>query len=222
MTAPEDFAQLQERFAKILGRQPTATETKELMADKDEMGLSYHDPLLVQLMAFKRERIALAELFRGQQEAFCRQMEELRDQILLETDRMLTLKSAEVKQKAASELEAEQKRLLEVHRTVLSRVVKDETTAAVRGKFAETWLTEWRAEFTKDWKQQIEPAYSSLRVTMNQARMLHWLWLLIAILASFAAGLNYTRLNWPPIATSTDHATQQKSSIANAPTPTSK
>ena len=69
-TTPEDFAQLQERFAKILGRQPTAAETKELMADKDEMGLSYHDPLLVQLMAFKRERIALAEQFRGHQEEF--------------------------------------------------------------------------------------------------------------------------------------------------------
>jgi len=64
-TTPEDFAQLQERFAKILGRQPTATETKELMADKDEMGLSYHDPLLVQLMAFKRERMALAEQLLG-------------------------------------------------------------------------------------------------------------------------------------------------------------
>lgn len=210
MTKPEDFAQLQDRFAKILGRQPTAAETKELMVDKDEMGLSYHDPLLVQLMAFKRERIVLTELFRGHREEFVRQMGELRDHVLRETDRMLTLKKAEVAQASAADLEAEYKRLLEVHRTVLARVVKEATTSAVKEKFADTWVMEWRTEFTKDWKERIEPAYTSLSKTMNQARMLHWLWLLIAILASFAAGLNYTLFKWPPVTKSPEPITEQQ------------
>jgi hypothetical protein len=209
-TTPEDFAQLQERFAKILGRQPTAAETKELMADKDEMGLSYHDPLLVQLMAFKRERIALAEQFRGHQEEFLRQMGELRDHVLRETDKMLTLKKAEVAQASAAQLEAEHKRLVEVHRTVLARVVQEATASGVREKFAETWVREWQTEFTKDWKEAIEPAYTSLRETMNHARMLHWLWLLIAIIASFAAGLSYTLFRWPPVTTSSKSVTQQQ------------
>lgn len=69
-------------------------------------------------------------------------------------------------------------------------MVKEVTISAVKEKFANTWEMEWRTEFTKDWKERIEPAYS-LSKTMNQARMLHWLWLL-GILASFAAGLNYT------------------------------
>jgi hypothetical protein len=169
-TTPEDFAQLQERFAKILGRQPTATETKELMADKDEMGLSYHDPLLVQLMAFKRERIALAEQFRGHQEEFLHQMGELRDHVLRETDRGLVARKEEVIQVSEKQMQAELKRLLDIHRMVLTAEVKQSTENAVREKFRETWIREWQTEFTKDWKEQIGPAYTRLRDLLEDAK----------------------------------------------------
>ena len=33
------------------------------MMDKDEIGLIYHDPLLIQLMALKGEKIGLEEVF---------------------------------------------------------------------------------------------------------------------------------------------------------------
>jgi hypothetical protein len=169
-TTPEDFAQLQERFAKILGRQPTAAETKELMADKDEMGLSYHDPLLVQLMAFKRERIALAEQFRGHQEEFLCQMGELRDHVLRETDRALVAKKVEVVQASEKQMQAELKRILDMHRTVLTAEVRHTTEIAVREKFRETWIREWQTEFTKDWKEQIGPAYTRLRDVLEMRR----------------------------------------------------
>ena len=191
-TTPEDFAQLQERFAKILGRQPTAAETKELMADKDEMGLSYHDPLLVQLMAFKRERIALAEQFRGHQEEFLRQMGELRDHVLRETDRALVAKKVEVVQASEKQMQAELKRILDMHRTVLTVEVKQSTENAVREKFRETWIREWQTEFTKDWKEQIGPAYTKLRDVLENAKRVNWLWLATSLLFSFLFGISLT------------------------------
>lgn len=191
-TTPEDFAQLQERFAKILGRQPTAAETKELMADKDEMGLSYHDPLLVQLMAFKRERIALAEQFRGHQEEFLRQMGELRDHVLRETDRALAAKKLEVVQGSEKQLQGELKRLVDVHRTVLTTEVRLTTESAVRDKFKETWIKEWQTEFTKDWKEQIGPAYTSLRDVLENAKRVNWLWMVASLIFSFLAGISLT------------------------------
>lgn len=191
-TTPEDFAQLQERFAKILGRQPTATETKELMADKDEMGLSYHDPLLVQLMAFKRERIALAEQFRGHQEEFLCQMGELRDHVLRETDRALVARKVEVVQASEKQMQAELKRILDMHRTVLTAEVKQSTENAVREKFRETWIREWQTEFTKDWKEQIGPAYTKLRDVLENAKRVNWLWLATSLLLSFLFGISLT------------------------------
>lgn len=191
-TTPEDFAQLQERFAKILGRQPTAAETKELMADKDEMGLSYHDPLLVQLMAFKRERMALAEQFRGHQEEFLCQMGELRDHVLRETDRALVAKKVEVVQASEKQMQAELKRILDMHRTVLTAEVKQSTENAVREKFRETWIREWQTEFTKDWKEQIGPAYTRLRDVLEDAKRVNWLWMVASLIFSFLAGISVT------------------------------
>jgi len=66
---------------------------------------------------------------------------------------MLTLKKAEVAQASAAQLEAEHKRLLELHRTVLTRVVQEATDSGVREKFAETWVKEWRTEFTVSFRQ---------------------------------------------------------------------
>ena len=189
-TTPEDFAQLQERFAKILGRQPTATETKELMADKDEMGLSYHDPLLVQLMAFKRERIALAEQFHGHQEEFLCQMGELRDHVLRETDRALVAKKVEVVQASEKQMQAEVKRILDMHRTVLTAEVRHTTEIAVKEKFRETWIREWQTEFTKDWKEQIGPAYTRLRDVLEEARKVNWLWMVASLIFSFLTGIS--------------------------------
>ena len=189
---PEDFAQLQERFAKILGRQPTATETKELMADKDEMGLSYHDPLLVQLMAFKRERIALAEQFRRHQEEFLHQMAELRDHVLRETDRALVAKKVEVVQASEKQMQAELKRILDLHRTVLAAEVRQTTETAVREKFKETWIREWQTEFTKDWKEQINPAYTKLREALEKTRRWLWQWVAASLILSFLAGISLT------------------------------
>jgi hypothetical protein len=188
----EDFAQLQERFGKILGRQPTADEIKELMADKDEIGLSYHDPLLVQLMAFKRERIALEELFRRHREDFERQMAEVRDHVLGETDRALVAKKAEVIQASEKQMQTELKRLLDMHRTVLTAEVKRSTENAVKEKFKETWIKEWQTEFTKDWKEQIDPAYTKLRDLLENARTVNWLWMITSLLLSFIAGIGLT------------------------------
>lgn len=196
-TTPEDFAQLQERFAKILGREPTAAETKELMADKDEMGLSYHDPLLVQLMAFKRERIALAEQFRSHQEEFLGQMGELRDHVLRETDRALEAKRVEVVHASEKQLQGEMKRLLDLHRTALTAEVRHATESAVREKFRETWIREWQTEFTRDWKRDIEPAYISLRDVMEDAKRVNWLWLVSSLVLSFLAGISLS-LWWAP------------------------
>ena len=63
---PENYRELRARFAVIVGREPTEAEISELMTDKDELGIGYGDPLLLQMMMFKRERIALAELFERQ------------------------------------------------------------------------------------------------------------------------------------------------------------
>jgi hypothetical protein len=218
---PEDFAQLQERFAKILGRQPTAAETKELMADKDEMGLSYHDPLLVQLMAFKRERIALAEQFRGHQEEFLRQMGELRNHVLRETDRALVAKKVEVVQASEKQMQAELKRLLDMHRTVLTAEVRQSTEFAVREKFRETWIKEWQTEFTKDWKEKIDPAYTRLRDLLDSARKVNWLWMVASLIFSFVAGISLT-LWWAKKPTPEPTDPPSQTAPVKTPAPTRK
>jgi hypothetical protein len=186
---PEDFAQLHERFAKILGRQPTSTETKELMADKDEMGLSYHDPLLVQLMAFKRERLALGDLFRAFQEDCVGQLGELRQQVLRETDQALAAKTQDAIQRSEKQMYTEMQRILELHRTALTAEVKVATENAVKEKFKETWIREWQTEFTKDWKEQINPAYTKLREALEKTRTWHWRWIAGSLIISFLAGI---------------------------------
>jgi hypothetical protein len=217
----EDFTQLQERFSKILGRQPTAAETKELMADKDEMGLSYHDPLLVQLMAFKRERIALEELFRRHREDFGRQLAEARDHVLGETDRALVAKKAEVIQASEKQMQAELKRLLDVHRTALTAEVKQSTENAVKEKFKETWIKEWQAEFTKDWKEQIDPAYTRLRDLLEKARTVNWLWMVASLIFSFIAGISLT-IWWATKRTSPPTDPPSQTAPVKPPAPTRK
>ena len=61
--SPENRDELEARFQKMLGRAPTKPEMDELVRDKEEAGLGYYDPVLIQLMSFKRERIALEEVF---------------------------------------------------------------------------------------------------------------------------------------------------------------
>ena len=62
----------------------------ELMTDKDELGIGYGDPLLLQMMMFKRERIALAELFERQLALIGKELREAQDFVLRETDKELT------------------------------------------------------------------------------------------------------------------------------------
>ena len=196
MTNPEDFAQLQDRFAKILGRQPTPAEVKELMTDKDEMGLSYHDPLLIQLMAFKRERIGLEEVFRRHVAEMGKQLGEARDQVLRETDRALGTKKTELltaslKQMQA-EMQAEQKRLVDLHRTELTREVKATTKEAVKGKFEETWTAEWATlmkQFSTDWDAKVSPQLESLKTTSHHVKTMAWFWFGLALMLSVLLGV---------------------------------
>lgn len=88
--APENYRELRARFAVIVGREPTEAEMSELMTDKDELGIGYGDPLLLQMMMFKRERIALAELFERQLALIGRELREAQDFVLRETDKELT------------------------------------------------------------------------------------------------------------------------------------
>ena len=87
---PENYRELRARFAVIVGREPTEAEISELMTDKDELGIGYGDPLLVQMMMFKRERIALAELFERQLALIGKELREAQDFVLRETDKELT------------------------------------------------------------------------------------------------------------------------------------
>ena len=88
--APENYRELRARFAVIVGREPTEAEMSELMTDKDELGIGYGDPLLLQMMMFKRERIALAELFERQLALIGKELREAQDFVLRETDKELT------------------------------------------------------------------------------------------------------------------------------------
>ena len=45
---------------------------------------------------------------------------------------------------------------------------------AVKEKCKETWIKEWQTEFTKDWKEQIDPAYTRLRDLLEKARKANW------------------------------------------------
>ena len=161
-------------------------------------------------MAFKRERIALAEQFRGHQEEFLRQMGELQDHVLRETDRALIAKKVEVVQVSEKQMQSELKRLLDMHRTVLTAEVRQSTENAVKEKFKETWIKEWQTEFTKDWKEEISPAYTRLRDVLENARRVNWLWMVASLIFSFLAGISLT-LWW---------ATKRISSPADPPSQT--
>lgn len=216
MTNPEDFAQLQDRFAKILGRQPTTAEVKELMTDKDEMGLSYHDPLLIQLMAFKRERIGLEEVFRHHVAELGKQLGEARDQVLKETDQALVTKKTEILtaslKQMQTEMQAEQKRLMELHRTELTREVKATTKEALRGKFEESWTAEWAAlmkQFSTDWNEKVIPTLGDLQAALHHAKTMAWFWFIAALLLSAligtAVGVWWTNKHLAPLPADPSH-----------------
>lgn len=59
MREAKTHGELKARYAKVLGRTPTEGEADRLMADLDELGVRYDDPLLVQVMLFQRERMLL-------------------------------------------------------------------------------------------------------------------------------------------------------------------
>lgn len=94
--APENYRELRARFAVIVGREPTEAEMSELMTDKDELGIGYGDPLLLQMMMFKRERIALAELFERQLALIGKELREAQDFVLRETDKELTRRQEQI------------------------------------------------------------------------------------------------------------------------------
>lgn len=109
--SPQNREELAARFGKILGRKPTAEELVELDTDRQEHGLGYYDPVLIQLMAFKRERIELDKRLNGLNQILHRhevtmqkQLEEARDQVLKETDRRMVEKSKELVVAGMSEM----------------------------------------------------------------------------------------------------------------------
>ena len=166
------------------------------MTDKDEMGLSYHDPLLIQLMAFKRERIVLEEVFRNHVAELGKQLRETRDQVLKETDRALGTKKAELLtaslKQMQSEMQAEQKRLVELQQSELARVVESTTKLAVKGKFEETWTAEWAAlmkQFSTDWKEKVSPQLESLKTTSHHVKTMAWFWFGMALMLSVLLGV---------------------------------
>ena len=63
---------------------------------------------------------------------------------------------------------------------------------AVKEKFRETWIKEWQTEFTRDWKEQIGPAYTQLRDVLENAKRVNWLWLVASLIFSFIAGISLT------------------------------
>ena len=54
------------------------------------------------------------------------------------------------------------------------------------------WIREWQTDFTKDWKEQINPAYTKLREALEKTRRWHWQWIAASWILSFLAGISLT------------------------------
>ena len=200
--SPQNREELAARFGKILGRKPTAEELAELDTDRQEHGLGYYDPVLIQLMAFKRERLELDKRLNGLNQILHRheitmqkQLEEARDQVLKETDRRMVEQSKELMAAGMSEMkrgmEEEKKRLMELHRKELTEAVKSSTKEAVAGKFNETWMAQWNElikQFSKDWNEQVEPGIGRINGALQGARKTAWVCIAVALLLAGAIG----------------------------------
>ncbi|MBX9660662.1 MAG: hypothetical protein K2X00_19070 [Nitrospiraceae bacterium] len=200
--SPQNREELAARFAKILRRKPTAEELAELDMDRQEHGLGYYDPVLVQLMSFKRERGELDQRLNGlnqilhrHEQTMQKQLEEARDQVLKDTDRRMVQQSKELVAAGMSELKAaleeEKKRLVELHRKELVAAVKSSTKEAVAGKFNETWLEQWNGlmkQFSKDWNEQVEPGIGRINGALQGAWKTAWVCLAVALLLVGALG----------------------------------
>ena len=168
--SPQNREELAARFGKILGRKPTAEELAELDTDRQEHGLGYYDPVLIQL-------------------------EEARDQVLKETDRRMVEQSKELMAAGMSEMkrvmEEEKKRLVELHRTSLTEAVRTSTQAAVKDQFNATWMGQWNElmkQFSKDWNEQVEPGIGRINGALQGAWKTAWVCLAVGLLLVGAMG----------------------------------
>jgi hypothetical protein len=200
--SPQNREELAARFGKILGRKPTAEELAELDTDRQEHGLGYYDPVLIQLMAFKRERIELDKRLNGlnqilhrHEQTMQKQLEEARDQVLKETDRRMVEQSKELTAAGMSEMkrvmEEEKKRLVELHRTSLTEAVRTSTQAAVKDQFNATWMGQWNElmkQFSKDWNEQVEPGIGRINGALQGAWKTAWVCLAVGLLLVGAMG----------------------------------
>ena len=198
--SPQNREELAARFAKILGRKPTPEELAELDSDRQEHGLGYYDPVLIQLMAFKRERTELDKRLNGLNHILHRheitmqkQLEEARDQVLKEADKALVKKAEDVEKASSAALAAEATRLLGVHRDALTAAVKESTKEAVKGKFDETWAAEWKKlqdGFKSDWETDIQSKLNKLNKALEVANeKIAWMWLGTLVLGLMLAVL---------------------------------
>ena len=200
--SPQNRDELTARFAKILGRKPTPAELEELDSDRHEHGLGYYDPVLIQLMSFKRERIeldkrlnGLTQIFHRHEQTMQKQLEEARDHVLKETDRQMVQQSKDLMAAGMSEMkrgmEEEKKRLMELHRKELTEAVKSSTKEAVAGKFNETWMAQWNElikQFSKDWNEQVEPGIGRINGALQGAWKTAWVCIAVALLLAGAMG----------------------------------
>ena len=198
--SPQNRDELAARFAKILGRKPTPEELAELDSDRQEHGLGYYDPVLIQLMAFKRERTELDKRLNGLNHILHRheitmqkQLEEARDQVLKEADKALVKKAGDVETASSAALAAEATRLLGVHRDKLTAAVTASTKEAVKGKFDETWGEEWKklqAGFKTEWETDIQSKLNKLNKALEVANeKIAWMWLGTLVLGLMLAVL---------------------------------
>jgi hypothetical protein len=199
---PKTHAELKARYEKVLGRKPTEAEADRLMADLDELGVSYDDPVLLQVMLFQRERLALEEIFRQNVGEIDRHLTEARDQVLKETDKVLLRRMGEIVIAGSQALESKMTELKEKleaeHRTALVAAVKSSTAEAVKGKFDETWTKEWAAlmkRFSDDWNGKVNPAIKQLEETIHHERRIGLMWFGIAMVLAVGLGFAFgTRL----------------------------
>ena len=198
--SPENRDELEARFQKMLGRAPSKLEMDELIRDKEEAGLGYYDPLLIQLMSFKRERIeldkrlnGLTHIFHRHEQTMQKQLEEARDQVLKEADKALVKKAGDVETASSAALAAEATRLLGVHRDKLTAAVTASTKEAVKGKFDETWGEEWKklqAGFKTEWETDIQSKLNKLNKALEVANeKIAWMWLGTLVLGLMLAVL---------------------------------
>lgn len=202
MNDPRTHAELKTRYEKVLGRKPSEAEADRLMADLDELGVSYDDPVLLQVMLFQRERLALEEIFRQHVGEVGRHLTEARDQVLKETDKVLLHRMGEIviagSQAVEQKMTSLKERLESDHRTALVTTVRAGTVDAVKGQFSETWSREWVAlmrQFTDDWNGKVNPALKRLEESIHHERRVGLMWFGIALLLAAALGFAFgTRL----------------------------